>query len=40
VAETMIGMFKTESVGRSSPLLAGPVHTIDDIEYTTMEWVD
>jgi len=24
----------------TGPFLAGPLHTIDDIEYTTMEWVD
>ena len=40
LAETTIGLFKTEAVGRGSPFLAGPLHTIDDVEYATMEWVD
>lgn len=40
MAETTIGLFKTEAVGRRSPLLAGPLRTIDDVEHTTMEWVD
>jgi hypothetical protein len=40
LAETTIGLFKTEAVGRRSPFLAGPLRTIDDAEYTTMEWVD
>src|SRR5215217_698975 len=40
LAETTIGLFKTEAVGRGSPFLAGPLRTIDDVEYATMEWVD
>ncbi len=40
LAETTIGLFKTEAVGRGSPFLTGPVRTIDDVEYATMEWVD
>jgi putative transposase len=40
LAETAIGLFKTEAVGRGSPFLAGPLRTIDDVEYATMEWVD
>jgi putative transposase len=40
LAETMIGLFKTEAVGRGSPFLAGPLRTIDDVEYATIEWVD
>jgi putative transposase len=40
LAETTIGLFKTEAVGRGSPFLNGPLPTIDDVEYTTMEWVD
>jgi putative transposase len=30
----------TEAVGRGSPFLAGPLRTIDHVEYATMEWVD
>ena len=33
-------MFKAEAVGRRSPFLAGPLRTIDDVEYATMKWVD
>jgi len=40
LAETTIGLFKTEAVGPASPFRTGPLHTIDDVEYTTMEWVD
>jgi transposase InsO family protein len=40
LAETTIGLVKTEAVGRGSPFLAGPLRTIDDVEYATMEWVD
>lgn len=40
LAETTIGVFKTEAVGRGSPFLTGPLRIIDDVEYATMEWVD
>jgi putative transposase len=40
LAETTIGLFKTEAVGRGSPFPTGPLRTIDDVEYATMEWVD
>jgi putative transposase len=40
LAETTIGLYKTEAVGRNSPFLTGPLRTIDDVEYATMEWVD
>ena len=39
LAETTIGLFKTEAVGRRSPFLAGPLRTIDDVEYITSAWV-
>ena len=40
LAESTIGLYKTEAVGRNSPFLTGPLRTIDDVEYATMEWVD
>jgi putative transposase len=40
LAETTIGLFKTEAVGRGNPFPAGPLRTIDDVEYATMQWVD
>jgi putative transposase len=40
LAETTIGLFKTEAVGRGSPFLDGPLRTIDEVEYATIEWVD
>jgi putative transposase len=40
LAESTIGLYKTEAVGRNSPFLTGPLKTIDDVEYATMEWVD
>ena len=36
LAETTIGLFKTEAVGRGSPFLTGPLRTIDDVEYATI----
>jgi putative transposase len=39
LAETTIGLTKTEAVGRHSPFLTGP-QTVDDVEYATIEWVD
>jgi transposase InsO family protein len=40
LAETTIGMFKTEAITLGSPFRTGPLRTLDDIEYITMEWVD
>ena len=40
LAETTIGLFKTEAIGRGSPFLSGPLRTVDDVEYATLEWVD
>ncbi len=40
LAETTIGLLETEAVGRGSPLLTGPLRTIDDVDCTAMEWVD
>jgi putative transposase len=40
LAETTIGLFKTEAVAPGSPFLTGTLRTVDDVEYATMEWVD
>ncbi|MGF7120506.1 transposase InsO family protein [Rhodococcus sp. BE178] len=40
LAESTIGLFKTEAVSKRSPFLTGPIKTIDDIELATMGWVD
>jgi transposase InsO family protein len=40
LAETTIGLFKTEAISTSSPFRSGPLRTLDDVEYATMEWVD
>jgi putative transposase len=37
LAETTIGLFKTEAIGSGSPFLSGPLRTVDDVEYATME---
>jgi putative transposase len=34
------GCSLTEAIGRGSPFLSGPLRTLDDVEYATMEWVD
>ncbi|GAS97474.1 ISRs2 transposase [Mycolicibacterium canariasense] len=40
LAETTIGLFKTEAIGAGSPFRPGTLRTLDDVEYPTMEWVD
>ena len=40
LAETAIGLFKTEAIGHGNPLLCGPLRTLDDVECTTMERVN
>ncbi len=35
-----MGLFKTEALGPDSPFRAGPLRTLDDVEYPVMEWVD
>ncbi|WP_040697937.1 integrase core domain-containing protein, partial [Nocardia vinacea] len=40
LAESTIGLFKTEALARDSPFLTGPLRSLDDVEYATMEWVD
>ena len=40
LAETTIGLFKTEALGPGSPFRSGPLRTLDNVEYATMEWVD
>ncbi|WP_176225041.1 integrase core domain-containing protein [Rhodococcus sp. 1168] len=40
LAESIIGLFKTEAVSKRSPFLNGPMETIDDVEFATMGWVD
>lgn len=39
LAETLIGLYKTECV-RPGPFHTGRFKTIEDVEYTTFEWVD
>ena len=40
LAESTIGLFKTEVISKDSPFRMYPAKTVDDIEYATMEWVD
>ena len=40
LAESIIGLFKTEAASRRSSFLNGPMQTIDDVEFATMRWVD
>jgi putative transposase len=35
LAETINGLYKTEIIHKR-----GPWRTVDDVEYTTLEWVD
>ena len=40
LAETTIGLFKTEAVGKRSPFINGPLQTISDVEWAVLGWVD
>lgn len=37
LAEKTTGLFKTEAIGRGSPILTGPLRVRDDVECATME---
>lgn len=40
LAETVIGLYKTECVRASSPFRTGPLHRLADLEQITAAWVD
>ena len=40
LAESTIGLFKTECFRPGSPFHSGPFTTIADVEYATLGWVD
>ncbi len=40
LAESTIGLFKTEAMAKGNPFHTGPFKTVDDVEFATMEWVD
>jgi putative transposase len=39
LAETTIGLYKTECIREDSPFRHGPLHTLDDVEDITAAWV-
>lgn len=39
LAETTIGLYKTEAVRKDSPFRRGPLHRLADVELLTAEWV-
>lgn len=39
-AETVMGLYKNESVAKGSPFHTGPLKTIADVEEITFDWVD
>ena len=39
LAETTIGLYKTEAVRDDSPFRRGPLHRLADVELLTAEWV-
>lgn len=39
LAETTIGLYKTEAVREDSPFRRGPLHRLADVELLTAEWV-
>lgn len=40
LAGSTIGLFKNEAIGDGSPFRAGPLRTIDDVEWATAAWVE
>lgn len=40
LAETSIGLYKTEAIRPDSPFRTGPIQTIADLEEITSNWVD
>lgn len=40
LAESTIGLFKTEAIRDDSPFRTGPLKSIDDVEWVTLSWVD
>lgn len=40
LAETTIGLYKTEAVRGDSPFRRGPLRTLSDVELLTADWVD
>lgn len=40
LAESTIGLFKTEAIREDSPFRNSPLRTVDDVEWVTVEWVD
>ncbi len=40
LAETTIGLYKTECVREGSPFRTGPLRTLADLEEITSTWVD
>ena len=39
LAETTIGLYKTEAVRADSPFRRGPLHRLADVEMLTTDWV-
>ena len=39
LAETTIGLYKTECIRDGSPFHAGPLATLADVEHTTSAWI-
>lgn len=39
LAETTIGLYKTEAVRDDSPFRRGPLHRLTDVELLTADWV-
>ena len=39
LAETTIGLYKTECVRADSPFRCGPLRTLADVEHITADWV-
>ena len=39
LAETTIGLYKTEAVRADSPFRRGPLHRLADVELLTADWV-
>ncbi|PIJ28586.1 hypothetical protein BMW24_023435 [Mycobacterium heckeshornense] len=39
LAETIIGLYKTEAIRKDSPFRTGPLRSVHDVEHLTADWV-
>lgn len=40
LAESTIGLYKTEAIRDDSPFRSGPLKQLEDVEWVTAQWID